>query len=115
MDAPWRALGFSPDPAHVPEGWQLLDGATTVEIGEARRSGEAEMTVDVSVTGRAAPMIDVDGVVARITGLTPEEVEAELADIGAASVDLWPGWVSTVPGMTWRIELRVADPAALEP
>jgi hypothetical protein len=106
---------FSSDPAHVPEGWQLLDGNTTVEIGEARRSGEAEMTVDVSVTGRAAPMIDVDGVVARITGLTPEEVEAELADIGAASVDLWPGWVSTVPGMTWRIELRVADPAALEP
>jgi hypothetical protein len=106
---------FSSDPAHVPEGWQLLDGATTVEIGEAQRSGEAEMTVDVSVTGRAAPMIDADGVVARITGLTPEEVEVELADIGAVSVDLWPGWVGTVPGMEWRIKVLVADQEALEP
>ena len=73
------------------------------------------MTVDVIVTGRAAPMIDADDVVARITGLTPEEVEAELADIGAVSVDLWPGWVGSVPGMEWRIEVLVADPEATEP
>jgi hypothetical protein len=106
---------FSSDPSTVPEGWQLLDGATTVEIGEARRSGEAEMTVDVSVTGRAAPMIDAADVVARVTGLSAEAAEAALADLGAASVDLWPGWVGTVPGMTWRIEVRVAEPETPEP
>ena len=105
---------FASDPATVPEGWQLVDGGTAVDIGEARRSGDG-LEVDVTVTGRAAPMIDADDVVARSTGLSVEDAEAALAELGAASVEVWPGWVSTVPGMAWRVEVRIVDPEAEAP
>ena len=102
---------FSSDLATVADGWQLIDGATRVAIGEIRRSGEG-LEVDVTVTGKAAPIVDVEDVVARSTGLSAEDAEAALAELGTASIDLWPGWVSTVPGMSWRVEVRVVDPEA---
>jgi hypothetical protein len=46
-------------------------------------------------------------VIARIRGLGPEEARLALADLGPARIDLWPGWVTAVPEMEWRIEVRV--------
>jgi hypothetical protein len=68
------------------------------------------MRVDVTASGRSAAQIDGNEVAARIAGLAPAEAEAALADLGSASIDLWPDWVGSVPAMTWRIEVRVAEP-----
>ena len=57
----------------------------------------------------APPAIDTNEVADRIAGLAPDEAEAALADLGHATVELWPGWVASVPTMGWRIEVRVAE------
>ncbi len=43
-----------------------------------------------------------------------EEADAALADLGTATVSLWPDWVQSVPELDWRIDLRI-DSAADEP
>jgi hypothetical protein len=95
--------------ADVPAGWQLVEGATQVEFGEVLRAGEG-LSVKVTVSGRIVPIIERDPVVDLVTGRTADEAEAALADIGDATVDLWPGWVGTVPASEWRVEVRVAEP-----
>jgi len=95
--------------AELPEGWQLVEGSTRVEFGEVLRAGE-ELSVKVTVSGRVAPIIDRAEILDRIVGRTADEAALALADIGAATVDLWPGWVATVPATEWRIDLRVVEP-----
>jgi hypothetical protein len=31
-----------------------------------------------------------------------------LDDFGDVEIELWPGWVSDLPRLLWRIEIRVA-------
>ena len=76
-------------------------------IGEARQDGDA-LIVAVTVTGASTPVIDRDEVVDRVRGRSVDEAEAALAGLGTPTVDLWPGWVSSVPGIDWRIEVRIA-------
>ena len=99
-----RLLG---DAAVLPPGHELLPSATEVTIGEARQDGDA-LIVAVTVTGASTPVIDRDEVVDRVRGRSVDEAEAALAGLGTPTVDLWPGWVSSVPGIDWRIEVRIA-------
>lgn len=98
---------FVLDGATLPDGLQLLPEETRVEIGEARLLEEDRVEVEATVTGLATARIDPDEVIARIRGLGPEEARLALADLGPARIDLWPGWVTAVPEMEWRIEVRV--------
>ena len=100
---------FADDAAQVPSGHVLLPESIEVSIEEANVEGGV-MRVDVNATGRSAAEIDPDMVAQRIAGLTPDEAEAALEDLGGATVELWPDWVASVPGMAWRIEVRVAEP-----
>lgn len=79
---------------------------TRVEIGEVRREGDA-LTVAVTVTGSSTPQIGRGEVIQRVTGLSADEAKAALADLGAATVDLWPEWVASVPESDWRIEVQI--------
>lgn len=100
------------DPGLVPDGYAIVPDATTVEL-TTPAVVDGVLVADATVTARAAPAIDRDAVLATIAGMTAADAEAALADIGAADVTLWPGWTSTVPGVAWRVELRIdgADPA----
>ena len=106
-----RLLG---DATVLPGGHQLVPSGTEVSIGEARRDGEA-LVVAVTVTGASTPAIDRDEVIDRVRGRSVDEAEAALAGLGAPTVDLWPGWVSSVPGIEWRIEVRIAGEDAAAP
>jgi hypothetical protein len=88
----------------VPPGMELAADATRVELGAARREGDA-LVVAVTVTGAAAAAIDPDAVVERVAGRSVADAVANLADLGDATIDLWPGWVTSVPGGAWRIEV----------
>ena len=81
---------FLADPAAVPDGMEVLPGSTTVTVGEGTIDGDS-MRVDTTVSARAAPIVDPEVVRERVAGATAEEAEAELADIGQATVELWPG------------------------
>ena len=93
----------------VPAGHALLPDSIEVTVEGATFEDEV-LVIDVTVTGRSAAQIDTDQVIERIGGLTADEAEAALADLGSATVELWPDWVASVPGMAWRIEVRVAEP-----
>jgi len=91
----------------VPEGEALLPDATEVTIGAARQEGST-LVVATTVTGSAAATIDHDDVVDRVAGLSADAAEEALSELGAATVELWPGWVSAVPEAGWRIDLVVS-------
>ncbi len=97
------------DPSVVPSGQALLPASIEVEIEEARVAGDA-MRVDVAARGRSAAQIDGTEVAALVAGLSPDEAESALRELGTATVELWPDWVGTVPTMTWRIDVQVAEP-----
>jgi hypothetical protein len=105
---------FLADEGVVPDGTELLADTVAVVIGEASQAG-GTLSVDVTVTARAASAVDPEEVRRRIAGRSADEAEAAIADLGDASVELWPGWVTTVPGMAWRVDLLIVDPEAQAP
>ena len=100
---------FVEDGSVLPDGHELLADTIEVTVGEASLAGEI-IQAEVAVAARAAPSVDRALVMARIEGLSAPEAEAALADLGGARVELWPGWVSTVPGTDWRVDVRIAGP-----
>ena len=100
---------FADDSAQVPSGHALLPESIEIELAEANVE-DGVMRVAATATGRSAAEIDTDEVAQRIAGLTADEAEAALAELGSATVELWPDWVSSVPSMVWRIEVRVGEP-----
>ncbi len=90
----------------VPEGHELLPEMSDVTIGEARREGDT-LLVEATVTGMSTPLIDRDEVIGRVQGQPIDEARAALDDLGDATIELWPRWVSSVPGFDWRIEVTI--------
>lgn len=93
----------------VPPGWELVAESARVEIGLVDRVGDA-LTVEVTVSGERVPLIERDAILDRIIGRTEEDAKAAVADLGDATVELWPVWVGTVPDREWRIELEILEP-----
>ncbi len=101
------------DPSAAPSGTSIIADSVEVEIGAATATADG-MTVQVMVRAAAAAAIDESAVRDRVAGLTVDEAQAELADIGAVQVDLWPGWLDRLPRIPFRIivETSVASPDA---
>jgi hypothetical protein len=108
------------DSARTPPGTQIDPESIEVTPGEAT-AGDGGLTVSVQVSASAVPSIDLDAVRQRIAGKTAAEAQALLADIGQSSVKLWPGWVSHVPTLDWRVSIETdaalprSVPSALPP
>ncbi|MGQ0608824.1 MAG: hypothetical protein ACT4OQ_10235 [Chloroflexota bacterium] len=90
----------------VPSGHELLPDATRVTIGDARRDGDA-IVVSVSVTGASTAVIDRDEVIDRVRGQGLETAHDALVELGEPRIELWPGWVASVPELDWRIDVQV--------
>jgi len=60
------------------------------------------------VLSASTPAIDRDQLVERLRGRPVDEARIALAELGNATVDLWPGWVTSVPELEWRIEVQIA-------
>jgi len=103
---PLAAARLVDDSNVVPSGHELLPNATRVTIGDARRDGDA-IVVSVSVTGASTPVIDRDEVIHRVRGQSLEAAHAALVELGEPSIELWPGWVASVPELDWRIDVQV--------
>ncbi|MEP7081862.1 MAG: hypothetical protein ABI841_02675 [Chloroflexota bacterium] len=86
----------------VPDGFRLLSGPTVVEVTGTLGTPDG-VEASVAVSGRAVADVEAAAVIERIRGLTPDEAEAALSDIGQARVEVWPDWVTTVT----EVELRV--------
>jgi len=97
---------LSADASVLPAGHELLADATTVTIGVAQRDGGV-LIVAVTMNGTSTPAIDRDEVIERIEGRSIEEARAALAELGDPTIELWPGWVASVPELEWRIDVQV--------
>ncbi len=94
------------DPPPLPAGHELVPSSITVTVGSARRDGDA-LLVDVAVTAASTPAIDRIAIVESIRGLGQAEARAALASVGVADIELWPGWVETVPELDWRVSVVI--------
>ncbi len=102
------------DPGSISPGHRLLAGSIAVEIGAATVEDD-ELVVETAVSARSAAEVDEDVVVGRVLGLAPDAGEAALADLGTATITLWPGWVTTVPDTGWRVSVSIAGVPEDEP
>lgn len=95
------------DDAAVPAGYVLV-GPATVEIGGAAATGE-QLSVEVEVTAVALRPVDEAEVLELVRGRTVDEARDALEPVAdAAEIELWPGWVTTVPEWEWRIDVAIA-------
>ena len=99
------------DATQVPAGHELLPDSVEVRLGEASLA-EGALSVPADVRARSVAAIDLAEARDRIGGLTADEAEAALADLGSVSVELWPGWAATVPELEWRVEMLVREGTA---
>ncbi len=102
---------FAADAAAIPDGHELLPGSVAAALGEVTRADNG-LSAEASVTAEAAPIVDRGAVIERIAGRDEAEAEAALADVGEADVQLWPGWVTSVPTIEWRVEVRIGSAEA---
>jgi hypothetical protein len=98
------------DPA-LPEGHDLLPGTVAVTLGEPTVD-DGRVVVEATVEASAAPLLDRAEILDRVSGRTGPEAELALADLGEADVDLWPGWVASVPELDWRVAVRIEEPGS---
>ncbi len=98
----------------VDDGYQLVDGSTTVDVGDGEVVGGV---VTFPVTGSAKELRPVDGAAlkAEILGLSEDDARAALEPYGDVTIVLWPGWVHSVPTLDQRVTLTVAAPVDLSP
>jgi hypothetical protein len=102
------------DASAIPDGHELIAGTMEIVLGEARIEDDA-LHVEVTSSARAASELSELAIRDGARGRSAEEAEAVLAAFGDARVELWPGWVTTVPEFDWRVEVRIVDPEELQP
>jgi hypothetical protein len=107
-DAAMRA-----DAKAVPAGRTLIDGSVTVTPTGAI-SADGQVVAQCRVTGQTAATIDVQALKSEIAGLTAEEAYDRLASLGTPRIDFWPGWVTAVPRLGFRVGIVIDAPHGSE-
>jgi hypothetical protein len=92
----------------------VLPESIEVRLAEPTVTGTS-VRIRAIVTALSTASIDVGAIRTSIAGATPDEVRDALAPLGAVDVNLWPGWVATVPALDWRIDVRVEGSEGTSP
>jgi len=108
------AMGEQRIRAAVPAGQMLVKDSVDVRVGTGRVDGSA---VVFPVTARALTVAIPDAVAIRkmVKGLPVDDARLRLRDYGNATVDVWPGWVTTITNYDFRLDVQVVSDVATEP
>jgi hypothetical protein len=101
----------------IAEGYELVEGTTTIDIGEGSVVGGV-ITFPVDGSAKQVRPLDPAALEREVLGLSKAEAEAALAEYGDVAVVLWPGFVTSVPTIDGRVAVVVApavDPDAGSP
>lgn len=98
------------DTTGIPAGTTILNASVTISPTRVTVSGD-QLQAAVSASGQVAPVTDESQLKARLSGKSRQQVKADLADIGSATVDFWPAWVTSVPQLPFRITITVETPS----
>jgi hypothetical protein len=96
------------DATALPAGTELLADTVRVTPGEITVTGD-RLHVPARVTAQSAPKLDPATIRNRVAGLSADAARSALTAYGPVELNLWPGWVKAVPGLSWRIEV-IIDP-----
>lgn len=110
----FEAIGAARVATQVPAGMRLVEGSTSVTIGEGIATGEL-VHFPVQARGQAVRDISEQDVRALVKGKTPAEATSALAGYGSLEVSLWPGWVSTITGVDARLSVSVVGVPPVAP
>jgi len=95
-------------------GHAVVDGSVKTELGRPSIDGE---NVVFPLTARATQVriVDQRSLVTLIKGKPLPQARAALEPFGDVQVTVWPDWVSSIPTIDGRIDLKVASPPMQAP
>lgn len=96
------------DPIALRAGTALVPDSVEVMPGDVTVAGD-RLRVQARVTAQAAPTLDPATVRDHVAGMSADAARSELAAYGTVDLQLWPGWVTTIPSLSWRIDV-IIDP-----
>lgn len=100
--------------AAVGAGRRLVDGSIEVTVETPSVAGGI-VTFPVTATARQVQVLDPKSLAAQVKGQPAGEARRILAPYGEVELSLWPDWVTSVPGIDARIDVRVAAPPTSSP
>jgi hypothetical protein len=92
--------------SNVDADHRLVEGSINIVPGNPTvTNGE----VSFPVTARAAQVriLDPDELRTLVKGRSLDEARSLLAEFGEATVNAWPGWVSTIPSLDSRVSIEI--------
>jgi hypothetical protein len=93
----------------IPEGYELVEGSTTVDVGDGSVVGGV-ISFPVDATARQVRPVDAATLEPLVLGLSKADAEAALGEYGDVSIILWPGYVTSIPTMDGRVTVVVGTP-----
>lgn len=109
-----EALADSLVRAGVAGDRSLVRGSVKVAVGAGRPKG-ASVVYPVSGEAQQVGTVDAAAVREAIRGRAVGEARERLRDFGDAELDVWPGWVTAIPTLDFRLEIRVIADLPTEP
>ena len=91
-----------------------MKDSVDVKLGTPRVEGSAVL---FPVTARAQEVTAPDAATIRrmVKGLSVDDARDRLRDYGDATIDVWPGWVTTITPYDFRLGVRVVSDVVTEP
>jgi len=99
--------------AAVPAGMDVIVESIELDHSAGTPSG-TDVAFTNSASGRAMTIVDPEALLERIAGLPISEARAILEGLGAATVNVWPGFIGDLPDDRERITLDVDETSAME-
>ena len=89
-------------------GESLVAGSVQVQVGTAKVAGAV---VSFPVMAQASQVGTLDAATIRdlVKGRGVDEVRALLRNYGDATIDVWPGWVTTIPTIDFRLDVQTVS------
>jgi hypothetical protein len=91
----------------VKTGFDLVENSVKIEVGTPLVIGST-ISFPVTATASATREVDLAAIRARIRGLGLPQARTALAAYGAASITVWPEWVTTIPTNDDRLTITIA-------
>jgi hypothetical protein len=112
-EAAVSALATARIRATVAQGRDLVKDSVTVSVGKGTARG-ADIVFPVHATAQQVRRVVAADLVAAVRGRPLAEARAALEAYGTTTIDLWPGFVSSIPNYDFRIDLTVRGGVAVE-
>jgi len=124
LDATGTMLAVDPSPiegiaaarlgAEVTPGSELVEGSTRIAVGDGTVS-DGIVTFQATAMAKETRPVDGPALEGQVLGLSEAEAHAVLDPYGETTIELWPGFVTSVPTLDQRVTLTVGQPVEVAP